>query len=103
MKKGFFIDKQQMNTLGTLAEVLLEGRQSERAAGAVLHHTLAVVKSYPTEIEDQNDIATRDAYWDKVEAQWEADRLSNQPAMEGWDAIWAEAHNRLIGGNDGTK
>lgn len=97
MKEGFFLSKSQFGTLSTLAEVLLEGRASERASGSVLYHVLSLVKEHPTEIETEKEQAERDAYWDKVCERWEADRLANQPAMEGWDVVWAEAHDRLLG------
>lgn len=96
MKQGYFISQDDFVLLATLAEVLQEST-TERLNGEILNAVLEHVSREPTEIEDSEEIAKRDAYWDKVCEQHDRDILANHPPMEGWDVVWAQVDKRLRG------
>lgn len=101
MKNGYFIGENQMAIVATISEVLLESSNSEaRIAGELLNSVVKIAKREPLTVDDEKDLAERDAYWDKVCEQYDRDRLANEPSMEGWDAKWAAdvVANRLMGG-----
>jgi len=94
MKQGYFISERDFALLATITEMLLE---EERLAGELLTPIVERVRDEPTTVDD---MAERDAYWDKVCEQHDRDRLANEPSMEGWDAKWAAdvVANKLTGG-----
>jgi hypothetical protein len=101
MKTGYFITENQMAIIATISEVLLESSNNEtRVAGELLNSVVKIAKREPLTVDDEEDTAERDAYWDKVCEKHDMDRLANEPSMEGWDAKWAadSVANRLFGG-----
>lgn len=100
MKNGYFVSERDFNLLATIAETLLESDPRERLTGELLTPIVERVRNEPTTVDDEKDLAERDAYWDKVCEQHDRDRLANEPSMEGWDAKWAAdvVASKLTGG-----
>ena len=94
MTTGYFVSDKDFRLLATVSEVMLESSEPDiRELGQMITAVTLRTATRPLDV-DEDEL---DSHWEKVCEQYDHDLLANQPAMEGWDAVWAEAEKRLRG------